>query len=217
VYPQRSLRRPRKNVHLGARTAARDSRVFSRLLPRSRDIENSHSDLGSQVGPDLMDTQKFARYHFSATVHTSDAGVLHSLIGLSQWAQCGEKHPQIAWAGCGEKHWRSRGGQTTVRFTSCERRTEWCAKAAELLSGNGLSSALTTTTQLLLLPTITSLRCTGRSRPDQLVLQKPRDLGFGALHNSLRLAPATGSQAWRRSSGSDAGSCSSAARLCGDS
>jgi hypothetical protein len=135
VYPQRSLRRPRKNVHLGARTAARDSRVFSRLLPRSRDIENSHSDLGSQVGPDLMDTQKFARYHFSATVHTSDAGVLHSLIGLSQWAQCGEKHPQIAWAGCGEKHWRSRGGQTTFRFTSCERRIEWCAKAAELLSG----------------------------------------------------------------------------------
>jgi hypothetical protein len=78
---------------------------------------------------------KFARYHFSATLHTSDAAVLHCLIGLSHWAQRGEKHPQIAWGGCGQKDWRSRSGQATFRFTSPERRTEWHAKAAELLSG----------------------------------------------------------------------------------
>jgi hypothetical protein len=77
----------------------------------------------------------FARYHFSATLHTSDGAVLHCLVGLSQWAQRGEKHPQIAWAGCGEKHWRNRSGQATFRFTSSERRAEWYAKAAELLSG----------------------------------------------------------------------------------
>lgn len=78
---------------------------------------------------------KFARYHFSATLLTNDAAVLHCLTGLSQWAQRGEKHPQIAWAGCGEKGWRSRGGQATFRFTSSERRAEWHAKAAELLGG----------------------------------------------------------------------------------
>jgi hypothetical protein len=66
---------------------------------------------------------------------TEDAAILHCLIGLSQWAQRGEKHPQIAWGGCGEKDWRIRTGQATFRFTSSERRTEWCAKAAELLSG----------------------------------------------------------------------------------
>src|SRR5689334_4447258 len=76
---------------------------------------------------------KFAQYHFSATLLTSDAAVLHCLIGLSHWAQRGEKHPQIAWGGCGEKAWRSRGGQATFRFTSRERRAEWQAKAAELL------------------------------------------------------------------------------------
>jgi hypothetical protein len=77
---------------------------------------------------------KFARYHFSATLLTSDAAILHCLIGLAHWAQRGEKHPQIAWGGCGEKAWRSRGGQATFRFTSRERRAEWQAKAAELLS-----------------------------------------------------------------------------------
>jgi hypothetical protein len=77
----------------------------------------------------------FARYHFSATVHTSDAAVLHCLVGLSQWAQRGEKHPQIAWAGCGEKDWRRRSGQATFRFTSSERSAAWCAKARELLGG----------------------------------------------------------------------------------
>jgi hypothetical protein len=78
---------------------------------------------------------KFARYHFSATLLTSDAAILHCLVGLSHWAQRGEKHPQIAWGGCGEKAWRSRRGQATFRFTSPERRAEWQAKAAELLSG----------------------------------------------------------------------------------
>jgi hypothetical protein len=78
---------------------------------------------------------KFARYHFSATLHTSDAAVLHCLIGMSQWAQRGEKYPQIAWSGCGEKDWRNRGGRATFHFTSAERRAEWHAKAAELLSG----------------------------------------------------------------------------------
>jgi hypothetical protein len=78
---------------------------------------------------------KFARYHFSATLHTGDAAVLHCLIGLSHWAQRGAQYPQIAWRGCGEKDWRSQGGQVTFRFTSLERRTEWDAKATELLSG----------------------------------------------------------------------------------
>jgi hypothetical protein len=78
---------------------------------------------------------KFARHHFSATLLTNDAAVLHCLIGLSHWAQRGEKYPQIAWRGCGEKDWRSQGGQVTFRFTSLERRTEWHAKATELLSG----------------------------------------------------------------------------------
>src|SRR2546423_955718 len=82
-----------------------------------------------------MDMKKFARYHFSATLLTSDPAVLHCLIGLSHWAQHGEIHPNIAWGGCGEKDWRSRSGQATFRFTSSERRTEWCAKAAELVSG----------------------------------------------------------------------------------
>jgi hypothetical protein len=78
---------------------------------------------------------KFARYHFSATVHTSDAAVLHCLIGLSHWAQRGEKYPQIAWRGCGEKDWRTQGGQVTFRFTTIDRCTEWRAKATELLTG----------------------------------------------------------------------------------
>ena len=76
---------------------------------------------------------KFARYHFSATLLTNDAAVLHCLIGLSHWAQRGQKYSQIAWRGCGEKDWRSQGGQATFRFTSPERRTEWHAKATELL------------------------------------------------------------------------------------
>jgi hypothetical protein len=78
---------------------------------------------------------RFARYRFSATLITDDAAVLHCLIGLSHWAQRGEKYPQIAWRGCGEKDWRSQGGRVTFRFTSPERRTEWHAKATELLSG----------------------------------------------------------------------------------
>jgi len=78
---------------------------------------------------------KFARYHFSATLLTNDAAVLHCLIGLSHWAQRGAQYPQIAWRGCGEKDWQSQGGQVTFRFTSSERRSEWHAKATELLSG----------------------------------------------------------------------------------
>jgi hypothetical protein len=78
---------------------------------------------------------KFARYHFSATLLTNDAAVLHCLIGLSHWAQRGAQYPQIAWRGCGEKDWQSQAGQVTFRFTSPERRSEWYAKAAKLLGG----------------------------------------------------------------------------------
>jgi hypothetical protein len=78
---------------------------------------------------------KFTRYHFSATFLTRNAAVLHCFVGLSQWAQRGAQYPQIAWRGCGEKDWQSQGGQVTFRFTSSERRSEWHAKATELLSG----------------------------------------------------------------------------------
>src|SRR3954451_845539 len=77
----------------------------------------------------------FARYHFSATLRTSDAAVLHCLIGLCHWAQRGELYQQIGWGGCGEKDWQKGGGGLTFRFTSLERREAWHAKANELLSG----------------------------------------------------------------------------------
>jgi hypothetical protein len=88
--------------------------------------------VNQRMGAGVMNVM-FARYRFSATVLTGDAAVLHCLIGLCQWAQRGEQHPQIAWGGCGQKEWQKRGGEVTFRFTSCERREAWRAKANQLL------------------------------------------------------------------------------------
>ncbi len=80
-------------------------------------------------------TSAHSEYHFSITVQTGDAAVLHCLRGLcQQWA--GGRYPQMGWGGTDRETWKSNEGRVVLRFTSVAGRASFAADAKRLLGGH---------------------------------------------------------------------------------
>jgi hypothetical protein len=73
-----------------------------------------------------------ARFHFSATVHTTRREVLYALRALSMASQRTISN-KIPWSGVTDKSWVRRHNQATFFFSSDEYRIQFVEWAKELL------------------------------------------------------------------------------------
>ncbi|OIJ25237.1 hypothetical protein [Nocardioides luteus] len=82
-----------------------------------------------------MSDEEYLKSHFSATMMTEDAAVLHVLRALCQHCYAG-KYKQIAWGGTGEREWRSNENCVTFRFQSPSERERFLTECARLLDAS---------------------------------------------------------------------------------
>lgn len=74
------------------------------------------------------------KYHYSATLETQDAAVLHCLRALCQHCEK-STYPQIGWGGTKQSEWKSQSGRFTLRFTESTYRDTFLLEANRLLKG----------------------------------------------------------------------------------
>lgn len=75
-----------------------------------------------------------ARFRYSVSCQTGDAGVLHCPRGLCHFAER-DQRKNIAWGHTGEKEWEANDGVVVFRFTRPDYRETFVREGNRLLPG----------------------------------------------------------------------------------